>query len=316
MRLLLLALCLLASCARRQTATPRPQPVFETQVKNAVRAGDGDAEIQALRKRLMDSPNDTQLRRRLAARFDAAGYPDLALEHLRLAFEHAPGDTQAALELAAKLRDLRLDQQALETVARVERQAGIAASDASSAAILLDHLGQLTRGEALHRRALAANPGSPQYRNNLAYNLMRQMRGAEAETLWRALLAEKPSNEVARNNLAELYATQLNRPEEALAHWKAVSGPAIAHNNLAAAWIAQGKFAEAKAELEKALAIRFQFPEAVANLQLVAARTGGTVELNLGRDKKPASLSKLAKAFKMVFLAEDRNRNLNQRSHP
>ena len=193
----------------------------------------------------------------------------------------------------------------------------IPAPFAGRAAILEDRLDHLTQGEALHRQSLKAAPDNVQRMNNLAYNLIQQRKAEEAEKILREALRAKPSYELARNNLAMLYATQLAKPDDALAHWKAISGPAAAHNNLAAVYIEAGKWVEAKAELEKALALRFQFPEAIQNLKIVAARTGGTVELKLDRDKRDSGLSRLAKAVKHVFVVEEEvGMSKNRRSHP
>lgn len=297
-------------CSRQNAKMARMQPVFETQVKNAVRVGDGDSEIQALRKRLMDDPKNTALRRMLAEKFEAAGYPDLALEHLRLAHEAAPQDEALTIELAKKLNEIGFRTQADQVLEDARKGGDAGAELVSYAAITKDGLKEFAAGEALHREALQLEAagqltGSVKFENNLAYNLMEQGQLKEAEAKWRAVLEKKPTYELARNNLAKLYATKLNQPEEALAHWKAVSGPAAAHNNLAAVYIEQGRYDEARKELEKALAMRFQFPEAVKNLQILAGRTGGTVELKLKRDKHESGLTKLAKAIKTVFIAED-----------
>ena len=302
-------------CSRQQNASSRILPVFQTQVKNAVLAGDGDQEISALRKRLMNTPEDLAVRRRLAAKFDAAGYPDLALEHLRIGREHAPKDIDLALELVTKLIEQGLQTQAEQVLRELKE---MPAPMVARAAILEDRLNHLAAGEVLHRKALAGDPENVQRMNNLAYNLMQQRRGAEAESFLKAALRAKPSYELARNNLATLYAAQLDKPEEALSHWKAISGPASAHNNLAAVYIEAGRWAEAKAELEKALAMRLQFPEAIQNLQIVAARTGGTVELKLNRDKNDSGLSRLAKVVKHVFMTEDEvsGNSKYRRSHP
>jgi len=184
-------------------------------------------------------------------------------------------------------------------------QATPTAAQWSRTAILTDTLTSPAEGEALHRKALSIEPANHDFSSNLAYNLMLQKRAVEAEQLLRQLLRAKPTHELARNNLATLYATQLNQPDEALLHWKAISGPAAAHNNLAVVYIESGKWVEARQELEKALTLRFQFPEALQNLQLVAARTGGTVVLNLERDKKPSSLSKLARVFRKALISEE-----------
>jgi Flp pilus assembly protein TadD len=293
------------SCSRQNQSASRIAPVFDAQVRNAVNMGDGDLEVQALRKRLLDNPSDTTVRRRLAAKFEASGYPDLALEHLRIAFELAPTDLSLGLDLATALNDQRLSTQANQVLAATLKTAKPTAAQWSRAAILTDSISSLPEGEVLHRKALSLDTSNFNFSNNLAYNLIRQNRASEAEQLLRDILRAKPTHELARNNLAKLYATHLNQPEEALLHWKAISGPAAAHNNLAAAYIELGKWTEAKIELEKALALRFQFPEALQNLQIVAARTGGTVELNLDRDKKQSSLSKLTKALRHVFVSED-----------
>jgi len=292
----------LVSCARQQSGNGSTLAVFDTQVKNAVNMGDGDLEIQALRKRLLDNPRDLTVRRRLAAKFEAAGYGDLALEHLRIAAELAPTDLALHLELVAALKAQGLGHQATMVLNAALAAGTPTPAQLSKAAIFTESLAE---AEALHRKAVAAEPRNWDFLNNLAYNLIQQKRAAEAETLLRDLLRARPTHEHARNNLAMLYATQLHQPEEALLHWKAISGPAAAHNNLAVAYMEQEKWIEAKAELEKALALRFQFPEAIQNLQIVAARTGGTVTLNLNRDKSPSGLSKLAKAIRHVFIGEE-----------
>lgn len=293
------------SCSHQNQSASRLSPVFDTQVRNAVNMGDGDLEVQALRKILLEKPGDIAIRRRLAARFEASGYPDLALEHLRIAYELAPGDLSLGLDLASSLSAQRLSTQAVQVLAASLKASKPSAAEWSRAAILTDSIASLPEGEILHRQALALDLANLNFSNNLAYNLLRQKRASEAGEILRQILRTKPTHELARNNLANLYATQLNQPEEALLHWKAISGPAAAHNNLAAAYMQLGKWPEAKAELEKALTMRFQFPEALQNLQLIAARTGGTVDLNLDRDKKQSGLSKLAKVFRHVFISDE-----------
>lgn len=306
----------LAGCSRQPKRLASVAPVFETQVKNAVRVGDGDEAIQALRQRLLADPRNTALRRQLADRFEAAGFPDLALEHLRLAHDAEPADTSLTIDLARKLNAMGYRSQADQILAEALLRPDPPAALLTYAAITKDGLGDWTAGEALHRRALALHPASTDLENNLAFNLMRQGRGKEAESIWRTLLERRPTYELARNNLAHLYATQLNNPEEAIAHWKAASGPAAAHNNLAAVYLEQGRYEDARRQLEMALAMRFHFPEAVRNLQILAARTGGTVDLKLKQDKRPSSLTKLAKAIKTVFVTEDEeNRPRTRRSN-
>lgn len=301
----LMFVLLTSSCARHhRAAMPAATGVFDTQVRNAVHMGDGDLEVQALRKRLLENPRDVQLRLRLAQRFEQVGYRDLALEHLRIAGELEPANVDLQLMLSKALEQAQLATQARQVLAALRTRL-TTASDFSRAAILTDELGELADGEALHRKALELAPGNADITNNLAYNLTQQKKPGEAEALLRELLRNRPTHERARNNLARLYATALNQPEEALLHWKSVNGPAAAHNNLAVVYMEQERWADARGELEKALALRFQFPEALQNLHIVAAQTGGTVTLNLDRDRKPSGLSKFAKAFRSVFTVEE-----------
>ncbi len=279
--------------------------VWDVQVKNAVRAGEGDEEIQALRKQLLATPKDVALRRKLAAQFLRQGYRDLAIEHLRMAWELTPSDADLALEIAQLLRAEGMAEDAARTLDSYRGGFASPAVLLSVNAIAWDEAGEYQRGEELHRAAWAKDKANPRLANNLAYNLAQQKRAAEAEAIYRQVLREEPSFEAARNNLAELYATQMNRPEDALLHWKAASGPANAHNNLAAVYLGAGRWDEARRELEKALAIRFQFPEAQRNLQILAARTGGTIQLDFPRDKDARGLAKLAKALRRVFVSEE-----------
>jgi Flp pilus assembly protein TadD len=297
---------LLSSCARQTSGTGSAAPaVWQVQVKNAVRAGDGDASLRALREFVLEHPKDLAARRQLAARFLTNGHRDLAIEHLRIAEELAPGDEAVVLELARQLAAEGFKEEADRTLTRYRHGAAASAIALSYAAILKDELGALEEGEALHRAALAKAPRNARLENNLAFNLASQKKAIEAERIYQTILVAHPSFEAARNNLARLYATQLKRPEEALLHWKAAGGPAIAHNNLAAVYIEERRWEDARAELEKALKIRFQFPEAQQNLRMLAASTGGTVQLNLARDKESRGLSKLAKAFRHAFVSEE-----------
>lgn len=282
-----------------------PPSVWDVQVKNAMRLGDGDTALREMRSFVLEHPKDVAARRRLAERFLATGHRDLAIEHLRIAYELEPGDEALALELARHLAAEVLREEASLVLAKFRQNHEASAVLLSYAAILEDEQGNLTAGELLHRAALAKAPADLRLRNNVGVNLAAQEKALEAETLYREILAAHPSYEAARNNLARLYAERLNRPDEALLHWKAASGPAIAHNNLAAAYLEQGKWEEARVQLEKALTLRFQFPEAQQNLRLLAARTGGTVPLALNRDKDTRGLAKLARAFRQAFVTEE-----------
>jgi tetratricopeptide (TPR) repeat protein len=306
LRAALLACAFLSGCARQTMSSGVASPsVWDVQVKNAVRVGDGDAALRELRAYVLEHRKDVAARRRLAERFLSAGHRDLAIEHLRIAYELAPGDEALALELARHLAAEELREEASGVLAAFRQGADASAVALSYAAILEDEQGNFVAGEDLHRAALAKAPADLRLRNNVGVNLAAQKKAFEAEAAYRAILSSHPSYEAARNNLARLYAEQLNRPDEALLHWKAASGPAIAHNNLAAVYLEQNRLEDARTQLEKALTLRFQFPEAQQNLRLLASRTGGTVPLALNRDKDARGLAKLARAFRHAFVTEE-----------
>ena len=57
---------------------------------------------------------------------------------------------------------------------------------------------------------------------------------------------------MARNNLG-LALANLGETDQAVANWQSASGPATAHNNLAAVLIEKGNYLSARKELEVAL---------------------------------------------------------------
>jgi hypothetical protein len=83
-----------------------------------------------------------------------------------------------------------------------------------------------------------------------------------------------PGSEVARNNLAAALA---DTPQEAVTQMQSISDPATAHSNLAALLIEQGKYAEARKELELALGYNKGHAAALNNLKLVSELDGKPV---------------------------------------
>jgi Tfp pilus assembly protein PilF len=73
--------------------------------------------------------------------------------------------------------------------------------------------------------------------------------------------------------------------QQALAEWERNADPAVAHNNLAALMIEQGRWDEARAELHAALAANPGFAPALTNLQLVSESDGKPLTVPVGRTK-------------------------------
>jgi len=262
------------SCTHHlQTASPPAvTTVMTRQARNAVELGDGDLEAQQLRKRLAADARDLDARVLLARVYARRGLPDLALEHYRLAAVQFPDSPAVALALAKTLREMGESEGALKAIADSTVQTW---ELLSLKGIILDEQGRFALAEPVHRAALAVDPNRSGLRTNLGYNLLLQGQGEAAAAELRRALEIDPHSAVAHNNLAMALVLQAHPlPAQALAEWQRTLDPAEAHNNLAAVLIEQGRFEEARAELNLALASRRNFPAAMSNLELVAQRDG------------------------------------------
>jgi Flp pilus assembly protein TadD len=275
-----------AACTHQVTtaraAAPHHHPrtavasVMTRQVENAVDAGDGDMELHSLRQRLAAHANDLDARILLARLYTRRGYPDVALEHYRVAAAQFPDAAVVVISLAKALRDLDEPEEALRAIATFEAQHAEGNWELLSLeGVLYDEQGDLKRAEAAHRAAVALDGTRGALHNNLGYNLLLQSKPEAAAAEFRRALELDPRSQIAHNNLAEALSTQ-NKPaaREALSEWSRAEGGAAAHNNLAAVMIEQGRYADARVEIEAALADKPSFPEALANLRLVSDKDG------------------------------------------
>ena len=309
--------CALAcsSCARQaQTASrhisqPAVAVVMQHHVQNAMDAGDGDLELRLLRQRLAENANDLDARILLARRYAQRGVSELALEHYRFAADRFPDSIVVALELAKTFRSLGRPRQALDSVKLWLNQHPEGSWELFSfEGILEDESGQLRDAETSHRSALSLQQGRSALHNNLGYNLMLQGRAAEAVREFRRALELDPSSSIAHNNLGAALVSQTDS-DAALAEWRRSADAAVGHNNLAATLIEQGRYAEARAELEAALKLRRNFPAALANLRLVAASDGKPVTVQpvapFNGGKRSLSQSKSKPARNVASIQEN-----------
>jgi tetratricopeptide (TPR) repeat protein len=265
------------SCVHQvQTAGVYPTPpratAMERQIANAVDAGEGDYVARALRQKMAAEPDNVAVRLELIRHFTSAGYLALALEHCRVAAARFPDSADVRLALAKALRSMKMTREAAGGLA-----AFLTAHPQSSPAydswlgIMRDELDDWTGGEAAHRAALALNGDLDYLHNNLGYNLLRQGRSSEAAFEFRQALKLRPDSEVARNNLAT---AMTETPREAVMQFQSISDPATAHSNLAVMLIEQGKYAEARQELDLALGYNKGHAAALSNLKLVSELDG------------------------------------------
>lgn len=285
--LVCVGLLVAAGCAHRAPYGRRPvagslpgvQTTMHRQVVNAMDAGEGDLAIASLRRRLAAEPKNLAVRLELIRRYREAGFPDLALEHARVAVERFPESAEARIELARGLRALGLRREALEELeAFFRRHPQASANVPAWLGILRDELGQWQQGEAAHRAAIAMAPDRDDLYNNLGYNLLRQGRLEEARQALERALVLNPASRPARNNLGLVLAA---RGVAALDEFRRTSDAATAHNNLACALIEQGRYEEARKELESALAYNRNHAAALANVRLLAELDGQPAAVRL-----------------------------------
>src|SRR5580658_3419592 len=261
--------------AQFPTPVPAVNAVMAREVKGAADAGDGDLELRTLRQRLAANAKDPDARMALAHYYAERNLPDLALEHYRLAATQFPESVPLTLALAKTLREMGEPSEALKTLREfTDRQPRSSWEVFSLEGILEDEHGQLADAEKSHRAALALAPDQSSLHNNLGYNLLSQKKIDAAIAEFRRAIELDPKSEIAHNNLASALSRSTSGSQEALAEWTRSGNPAVAHNNLAAALIEQGRYPEARAELNLALALQPNLSSALDNLKLLSEKDG------------------------------------------
>ncbi len=273
----------LAGCSQHVVRGPAGKTavasVMRRQAANAVDAGDGNYQIRVLRQRMTAEPDNLKVRLELARLYEQAGFPEVAVEHYRLAAARFPDHAGIQLLLLKALRAQGLAAEAAESLAAfLEKPAHRTTDLYSWLGILCDELGRLPEAERAHRAALALAPNRDAAHNNLGYNLLLQGKNAEAAAEFRRALALQPHSQIARNNLGLALAAE---PKQAVLHWQSISDPATAHNNLAAVLIEQGRYEEARRELDVALGYNRDHRAALSNLKLVSQLDGRPASFTL-----------------------------------
>jgi len=277
------------SCTHQLQSSSFPFPVAQgpavpaavsREVKNAADAGEGDIELRALRQRLAANAKDLDARMSLARYYSSRNLPDLALEHYRLALAQFPDSPVVTLALAKTLREMGEPSEALRTLREyADRQPRGSWEVLSLTGILEDEQGHLAAAETAHRAAVTLAPEKSELHNNLGYNLLSQKQAEPAINEFRRAIELDPKSQVAHNNLAVALTRSGSAPKEALAEWSQSSGAAAAHNNLAAVLMEQGRYAEARTELQTALSLQPGMASALANLSLVSELDGKAADV-------------------------------------
>ncbi len=291
---------LMTSCVSEQrpgrdvASLPAVTQVMKRQITNAVDAGDGDYIVRALREKLVADPDNLSVRLQLAEHYQQLGYPELAIEHYRLTASRFPANAAVAIRLARSLREFDHAEEAIEALVTFCKHAAPPPELLSLLGILEDEAGRFSEAEKVYRAALQAAPKLGYLHNNLGYNQLLQGHAKEAVDEFREALGIEPHSQLANDNLGLALLAQWKtdeQPKEALLRWESVSGPATAHNNLATVLMEQGRYADARKELEVALTYQKDHAAARANLQLLAELDGkpAVVSKDVGRAARSAS---------------------------
>lgn len=309
------ATVLLSSCAQnRQTASvkapPVPAPsVMEKQILNAVDAGEGDAELRLLRARVIDSPSSLSARLELGQAYERRGYPELALDHYRVAADRSPESAEAHLMLARALDHSGHSGEAivlLDSFLVAHPQPGPTLY--SWLGIMRDDAADWKGSEWAYREAMSKASEDHDYlHNNLGFSLMKQGQNDLAAEQFRAALKLNSHSEIARNNLGiVLAAGPAAQTSEAIVHWQSLNEPATAHSNLAAVLIEQGKYPEARKELQIALQYNQSNPAALKNLELLSTLDGKPVTIPAATEQ-PTGWARVKSTWRRWFGGDTRS---------
>ncbi len=276
---------LLSSCAQHNQSAhlktpplPPAPPAMEKQILNAVDAGDGDAELRLLRDRVIASPSSVSARLELGQAYERRGYAELALDHYRKAAEQTPESADAHLMMARALDHSGHSAEAiiiLDGFLAAHPQTGPTLY--SWLGIMRDDAGDWKGSEWAYREAMSKSLEDHDYlHNNLGFSLLKQGQNELAAAEFRTALKLNPHSEIARNNLGIALSA---RASEAIVNLQSLNEPATAHSNLAAVLIEQGKYAEARKELQTALEYNQANPAALKNLELLSSLDGKPIIL-------------------------------------
>ena len=279
--------------SRRAASVPDSslRDIFQKQ-KNAYSPLAGDPRVAELQSRVEKNPGDPAARLDLAAAYEGYRLFDQALEHYTKSFDLASSE-KAILGIVRCDQAVNRTWQAIPLLEQYLRE--------KPSAIAWNILGMLydssrtpSAAERALREAVALDPQSDQWRNNLGYNLLLQNKTEAAEIEFRKALELNPKSATTHNNLGMSLARRGDL-EGALAEFQSGSDAATAHNNLAVVLMEMGKYEDSRDALVKALALRRNFSPALANFKLVQDRIKQRADLQKA-NKLPQSTVRVASA--------------------
>lgn len=241
--------------ARGLKLAPRNGALWNLAAAAALRTGDATRAEQAWRQALIAEPRNALFHSNLAMLLAELSQLDEAEALCRRALAIEPRLAIAQFNLGVVLAKLGRDAEAEQAYRRVleleprHEQAGY------NLGVLLARLRRYTDAEAAYRQALAVDPRRVDAQVNLGVVLGNLQRPDEAEACFRDALQRQPDNGEAMRNLGGMLMRQ-NRREEADRYFNRAGQirSSVAQVNLALMLKDKGRYAEAEAALQSALA--------------------------------------------------------------
>jgi Flp pilus assembly protein TadD len=230
------------SAAARPFGASAPQPSVESQSR----------ELTSALLRLQIEPSAAH-EREAGEAYRMAGVLDLAHQHLTRAVELDPSDARAFDDLARIWRDWGFPNLAFGDMSRALFYAPGSAEVHNTLGTLFQALGRRAEARAAYHQALAIDPAASYALNNLCYLSLTEGKGAAAVDECKSALSLTPNAAPMRNNLGLAFAS-LGELQSANREFSAGSSKARAAFNMGVAQLALGKYREADASFEDALA--------------------------------------------------------------
>jgi Flp pilus assembly protein TadD len=227
--------------------------------------------------------NDTyQARKRLAHELIGRGDWTTAFYYADDLHRERPRDAEVLA-----MRGIIFRERGLPTEAEADLKAAVDEDDRLSDAhaalgILYDTQRRGEEAERHHRRAVALQPQSPVYLNNLGFSLFLRRRFPDSIEAYQRAARLSPTSRRIRTNLGFAYAASGDLPRAAHEFEMGGSAPE-AKNNLGYAYEQRGNLAQAFELYIEALRIDPRYGRARANLLYVAKKLGKEVPEEVSR---------------------------------
>lgn len=212
-----------------------------------------DPALRAARALLAIAPT-AENHRLVGEAYARQGVGDAAFDQFTAALRLNPRDAAALDDLARVWRDWGYSHLGLSAAYRAIFYAPDSPVPRNTLGTLLLNMGRVSDARIVFEQALVRDPAAAYVLNNLCYAALLEGDNAGAIQRCHAALRTEPALKSARNNLALAYAAAGDWAA-ARRQFSASNGPAAATYNVGVALMATGRFGEAAAAFDEAVAL-------------------------------------------------------------